>query len=431
MKKRDKDPKKQIHVHIDADAFFASVEQAIHRELRGLPVAVGQNGGIVTALSYPAKDLGVSRVAPVVSVRKDYPEVTIAASDFNAYGIFSKRMDNIIRSHFPNLVKNSVDEGSVDMTEKVGSFEEAEVLIKKLQTELEQKLGCTFSFGIARTPLLSKLASSMNKPNGIEVLTDENVKEKIHYLPADCLSGIGKQGYKHLQENNIYTIGDFAKADPDWLLHEFSIVMPALQKQVLGKVVEIPRQKEGIKSMSRERSFPATKSYQYLHSQLSSNIEHLASRMRKEDLFTNRIGLVLRGQDFSHSKSFVSLSYPTRDPQYLLSEANKILEEIFQDGIYYRQVSVTCSGLGKQPIQKDLFGEVKESDSKDEVLQMVDVLEDKFGKKCISLASSLEAQKNTQKAFSGRVEGDVYPYGMLPGEEIGKRLQVPFIGEVN
>ena len=86
----------QIHVHIDADAFFASVEQVLHRELVGKPVVVGQNGGIVSALSYPAKALGISRVSPILTVRKKYPSVHIVASDFHAYGLFSQRMDNIV-----------------------------------------------------------------------------------------------------------------------------------------------------------------------------------------------------------------------------------------------------------------------------------------------------------------------------------------------
>ncbi len=428
---KQKKSKKNIYVHIDADAFFASVEQVLHRELKGKAVVVGQNGGIVSALSYPAKALGVSRVLPIVTVRKKYPSVHVVASDFHAYGIFSQRMDNIIRNHFPNLVKNSVDEGSVEISKWVDTFDEAEELVVKLQTELYQKLGCTFSFGMARTPLLAKLASGIKKPNGITILNDQNVEEKIYHMPADELSGIGRQGYIKLQKYRINTIGDFAKADANWLRYNFSISMPALQKQVLGEVVDIPKQKEGIKSMSRDRTFPATESWKYLHSQISMNIEHLSQRMRKENLFTKRIGLRLRDQDLHYTQSFVTLSSPTREPGYLLVEMKKLLDELYQEGILYRQVSITCAGLDDVPIQNDLFGELNSSESKDNLLHLIDNLENKFGKLCVGLASSLQAKDNLTKIYSRYTEGDTYPHPLLPGEETKKRLQYPFLGLIN
>lgn len=429
MKKRNS--KKNIYVHIDADAFFASVEQVLHRELKGKAIVVGQNGGIVSALSYPAKDLGISRVLPIVTVRKKYPSVHIVASDFYAYEIFSQRMDNIIRNHFPNLVKNSIDEGSVEISKWVNSFDKSEKLIKELQIELYQKLWCTFSFGIARTPLLAKLASGMNKPNGITILNDQNIKEKIYHMPVNCLSGIGKQGYIKLQKNRINTIGDFVKADSNWLRDTFSISMPALQKQVLGEVVDIPKQKEDIQSMSRDRSFPATTSCEYLHSQISMNIEHLTQRMRKENLFAKRIGLRLRDQDLNYTQSFITFASPTRELDYLLSEIYKLFDKIYQKGVCYRQVSVTCAGLGGAPIQNDLFGELYSSESKDNLLRLMDNLENKFGKSCVGLASSLQAKDNLEKIHLKHFEGDTYPHKLLPGEEIKKRLKYPFLGMVN
>ena len=423
--------KNQIHLHIDADAFFASVEQVLHRELVGKAIVVGQNGGIVSALSYPAKDMGIPRVAPILTVRKKYPSVAIVASDFYAYGLFSNRMDSIIRAHFPNLVKNSIDEGSVEMSRWVDSFDETKEFVEKLQRELHTKLGCTFSFGIARTPLLAKLASGMNKPNGITVLNDENTEEKIHHLPANDLSGVGTQSYKKLQRYGINTIGDFAKADPDWLRLTFSIGMPALQKQVLGEVANIPKQKEGIKSMSRDRSFPATDSYDYLYSQMSMNIEHLAKRMRKEGLVSKRIGIRLRSKDLVFSDSFVTLSMGSPEPEYLLSESKKLLDELYQEGVWYRQVSVTCAGLGEGIQQYDLFGAAEIAESKNDVLYLIDGLEEKFGKSCIGLASSMKAKENLAAIYSRHEPGDVYPHPLLPGEEVGRRLMYPFLGLVN
>ncbi len=421
----------QIHLHIDADAFFASVEQILHRELAGKEVVVGQNGGIVSALSYPAKSLGIPRVMPIITVRKNYPKVHIVSSDYNAYGLFSDRMERILSGHLPNLVKNSVDECSSYIGEYINTFEEAEFMVAKIQKELLQKLGCTFSFGIARTPLLAKLASGMNKPNGITTLNDENIRHSIYHLPADYISGIGNKSYQKLRRNNISTIGDFALADPDWLKSTFSITLPALQKQILGIVVGIPKQKESIKSMSRDKTFPATFKYNYLYSQLSMNIEHLSQRMRKGGLFAQRIGVSLRDQDLQFTKSFVTLDSPAREPEHLLREASEILKKIYVGGVLYRQVSVTCSDLTGNNIQSDLFGESKSLQSKDHLLTIMDSLETKFGKSCIGLASSLEAKSNTEKIYSAHTPGDTYPHPLLEGEQIKKRLQYPFLGTVS
>ena len=422
---------RQLYVHIDADTFFASVEQALHRELLGKALVVGQNGGIVSALSYEAKTLGIPRVMPIVTVRKRYPGVDIVSSDFHAYGIFSERMERIIRSHLPNLVKNSIDECSADIGKWIKSFNEAENLVKVIQDELFTKLGCTFSFGIARTPLLAKLASGMNKPEGIAVLTDENIEELIYHFPANYVSGIGKKGYEKLLKYRIKTIGDFVKADPEWLRYNFSISMPAIQKQLLGQIAEIPKEKESIESMSRDRTFPATGSYDYLCSQMSMNIEHLAARMRKENLYSKRIGIRLRGQDLSFTNQFITLTSPSREPQYLLAESKKLLKSIYREHVLYRQVSVTCSGLDKHIIQNDLFGETEISNSKDHTLSLIDDLENKFGKSCIGLASSLKARDNLEKVYSTCTQGDTYPHQLLPEEEAKKRLAYPFLGNID
>jgi nucleotidyltransferase/DNA polymerase involved in DNA repair len=423
--------KNQIHLHIDADAFFASVEQVLHRQLRKKPIVIGQNGGIVTALSYPAKTLGISRVSPISTIRRKYPQVKIVASDFYAYGLFSKRMQNIIRKRFPHLVQNSIDEGSVDVSLEFETFEQARQAVECLQNELYVKTGCTFSFGIARTPLLAKLASGLNKPNGVTVLNDDNVRDMIYHLSADAISGIGKQSYKKLLRYGIKTIRDFVQADSRWLQFQFSVVMPAIQKQMRGEVVSIPKQKNTIKSMSRDRSFSATSDYNTLYSQMTANIEHLGQRMRWENVYTKRIGLRLRNQDLAFVESYRTLVTPTRDPMYLLSEFKKLLDELYIKNQWYRQVSVNCAELGPQVIQNDLFGEIKSSQEKDQVLEVMDDLERKFGKSCIGLASGIGARTDMKNAYARQEPDDVYPHPLLPGEEKQKRLAYPFLGLIS
>jgi nucleotidyltransferase/DNA polymerase involved in DNA repair len=417
----------QIHVHIDADAFFASVEQVLHRELQGKAIVVGQNGGIVSALSYQAKAMSIPRVMPIVTVRRQFPSVDIVSSDFYAYGIFSARMERIICEYLPNLVKNSVDECSSHIGNYVTSFEEARKFTMKIQSVLYEKLGCRFSFGIARTPLLAKLASGMNKPNGITVLNDENIRDAIYTLPISSVSGIGKKSFEKLQRYGIHTIGDFVMCDENWLRSIFSIAVPDIQRQLLGIITTIPTKRASQKSMSRDRSFSLTNRYEYLYSQISMNIEYLSHRMRKDGVVAKRIGIRLRNRDLSFTNALVTLPAPSRDPGILIGQAKSLLESIYVENVMYGQVSVTCSGL-QEIIQYDLFGEIKEPGS--QVLDMIDTLEYRFGKSCIGLASSMTAQDDLVEVSSRRTIGDTYPHPLLPGEEVRKRLRYPFLGIV-
>lgn len=419
-----------VYVLIDADAFFASVEEVLHRELKGKAIVVGQNGGIVSALSYSAKKLGIPRVMPIVTVRRNYPEVQIVSSDYYAYRIFSKRMVNIIKNYIPNIIKNSVDECSAEISPITNSYEEAQELLKELQEELFIKLGCSFSFGIGSSPLLAKLASGMNKPSGITILNNKNVKEKIYHLPVYYISGIGKKTVEKMNRYSIKTIGDLMSKDSQWLAFQFSKPMIKIQEQISGIVSEKIKEKSAQKSMSRARTFLTTDDLEYIHSQALFNVEYLSHRLRKDDLYTQRIGVSIRKSDLTRENSYITLTKPTSDTIVIFNEIKKLLLTIYDNQSEYRAVSVTVTNFSKEIYQKDLFGEIETSQKNNKIMSLMDNMEKKFGTTSIQLASSFKAKEQLIKLSSRRTEEDVYPHDLLPGEAIKKRLVYPFLGEI-
>ena len=203
-----------IYIHIDADAFFASVEQCIHKELKGKPVVAGREGSMVIAMSYEAKALGVERGIPTYLLEKEHPEVYMVASDYQIYKIFSDRMITIISEHLPTIQRTSVDECKGYFPSSLQSFDEAKKHAEDIKNNLETKLGCTFSIGIARTPLLAKIGSAMQKPSGITVINTAEEYEKLCTLGIEKVPGFGRQMAPRLRGMGVATIKQFITRYP-------------------------------------------------------------------------------------------------------------------------------------------------------------------------------------------------------------------------
>src|SRR5574341_297107 len=155
-------------LHLDADAFFASCEQAIHPGLKGRPVITGRERGIVAAASYEAKARGVSRGVRLSEVKKLCPDAVILPSDYETYSLFSVRMFEILRRFSPDVEEYSIDEAFVDLTGLRRSFHGPyEKIAEKMQTTIEQELGITVSAGVSLSKVLAKIGSKHNKPNGL------------------------------------------------------------------------------------------------------------------------------------------------------------------------------------------------------------------------------------------------------------------------
>ncbi len=176
----------QAIMHIDADAFFASCEQAIHPELKGRPVICGKERGIVAAASYEAKARGIQRGVRLSDVKKICPDAVILPSDYETYSLFSVRMFEILRRFSPDVEEYSIDEAFVDLTGLRRSFHGPyEVIAGKMRTAIETELGITVSAGVSLSKVLAKIGSKHNKPNGLTMIPGRDIHLYLEKLPVE------------------------------------------------------------------------------------------------------------------------------------------------------------------------------------------------------------------------------------------------------
>lgn len=210
-------------MHIDADAFFASCEQAIHPELKGRPVVTGKERGIVAAASYEAKAKGVSRGVRLSDVKKICPDAVILPSDYETYSLFSVRMFEILRRFSPDVEEYSIDEAFVDLTGLRRSFHGSyETIAEKMRATVKQELGITVSAGVSLSKVLAKIGSKHNKPDGLTMIPGREVHLYLAKLPIEKVWGIGPNTAAFLRKFGITTALDFARKDEHFVEQHLS-----------------------------------------------------------------------------------------------------------------------------------------------------------------------------------------------------------------
>ena len=179
-------------LHVDADGFFAGVEQALNPALRGKPVVTGAERGIIAAASYEAKAQGIKRGLQLHEAKKLCPDLVILPSDYEAYSLYSQRMFSILRRFTPNVEEYSIDEAFADLAgcgDVLGC--PLETVAERLRNAVSGEMGLTVSVGISLTKTLAKLCSKFRKPNGQTILRREHIPVMLKRTPIAKVWGIG------------------------------------------------------------------------------------------------------------------------------------------------------------------------------------------------------------------------------------------------
>ena len=208
-------------IHIDMDAFYASVEQRDDPSLRGRPLAVGgspQSRGVVAAASYEARVFGVRSAMPMSQAVRLCPELAIVRPDFARYRAASQQVMAILRSCTPLVEPLSLDEAYLDVTDNLWSEPLATTVAKKLKARIREELQLTASAGVAPNKFLAKIASGWRKPDGLTVIAPERVERFLQQLPVEALWGVGPVTAKKLRAIGIERLVDVRSADAA-LLH--------------------------------------------------------------------------------------------------------------------------------------------------------------------------------------------------------------------
>ncbi|MCL6465816.1 MAG: DNA polymerase IV [candidate division WOR-3 bacterium] len=346
-------------LHIDADAFFAACEQATNPSLQGKPVVVGRERGIVTAASYEAKRRGIRRGMRLSEVKKVCPEAILITSDYEKYSLFSFRLMEILRRFSPLVEPYSIDEAFVDLTGLRrpfhASYEELGLMIK---TAVRDELGITVSVGISLTKTLAKIASRHQKPDGLTLIPGRQIHHYLSLLPVGEVWGIGPNTAAWCAKLGIHTALDLARKPAGFIQRHFSKPFYEIWQELNGTVVYPvnPQPKTTYLSISKARTFPPTSDRLTVFAHLSNNLEDACFKARRYQLAPRRLVLFLRTQEFKECAVELKLTTASAYPPLLTPFFEQGFNQLFQDGVWYRQTGVILTHLvPAHRVQPSLF----------------------------------------------------------------------------
>jgi nucleotidyltransferase/DNA polymerase involved in DNA repair len=383
---------------MDGDAFFVGCEVSKNPKLKGKPVVTGEERGIVSALSYEAKALGIVRGMPIFSLRKLFPNVLVLPGDYSCYARFSKEMFDIVRRYADEVEEYSIDECFADLTglDKPLRMSYREIA-ERIKKEIANELGLSVSIGLGPTKVLAKVASKWQKPNGLTVIEAKSAPDFLKKTSIEKIWGIGPRTAQLLLKNGITTAGEFAKRELTWVKNELSKPYEIIWKELNGEsLMELdPLPKTVYSSIQKTRTFhPATHDKVFLLSELSKHVEEACRKARYYRLVPKKFSFFLKSQNFKYFSYNINLATPTNAPEILVALVEKHFEEIWRAGALFRTTGVVLQELApKAAIQGDLFGSAERAGKFEKIHNQIDALEEKFGKSVVYLASTHKSLK--------------------------------------
>jgi DNA polymerase-4 len=371
-------------IHVDMDAFYASVEQLDDPDLIGKAVIVGgdpKQRGVVSAASYEARKFGVHSAMPMSKAIRLCPNAIVLPVRMKRYVELSQQIHAIFEKFSPQIEPISLDEAFLDVTESLQLFGSAEKIGLDIKHQIKEQLGLVASVGIATNKFLAKLASDLDKPDGFVVINEENKQQILDPLPVSNIWGVGKVTKKALKSKGINTIGQLRKASADILQSIFGDQTPHMLRLAQGvdnREVESSRE---AKSISSEQTFATDiTNKNILLNVLLNQVEDVAQRLRTNDLEARTITLKLRYDDFRTITRSNTFDHPTNTTKTLWQEAELIFLKWHKESAgALRLLGFGTSGLQKACSgQQQLFSE-PEKEKQKRLDKAFDRIRDKFG----------------------------------------------------
>jgi DNA polymerase-4/DNA polymerase V len=384
-------------LHIDGDAFFVGVEIAKNPKLKNLPVVTGEERGIVSALSYEAKALGITRGMPIYQVQKNFPAVIVLPGDYKAYVTYSSKMFDIVRRYIDDVEEYSIDECFGDLTGLDKPLKMTyQQIVERIKREIGDELGLSVSIGIAPTKVLAKIASKWVKPNGLTIIAPESIADFLD-TPIEGLWGIGPRTAEALQQKGILTAADFVKKEVRWIQDTLSKPYETIWRELQGEhLLKIdPVRKTTYASIQKTRSFhPQTNDTSFLLAELSKHVESACDKARHYKLVPTKVSFFLKTKDFKIVSSTIQLPVPTNIPEVILPLLYEKFVEMHKLRVLYRTTGVVLQNLSiHNGAQADLFGAQDKAHKFEIIHTQIDALENKLGKHMVHLASTQKALK--------------------------------------
>jgi len=302
-------------IHIDMDAFFASVEQRDSPALKGKPIIVGgkpENRGVVSAASYEARKYGIRSAMAVKRALQLYPNLIIIQPSFKKYKTVSKQLISIYREYTDLVEPLSLDECYLDVTENKKEISTATEIAVELKKRVKKELNLTASVGVAPNKLLAKIASEVNKPDGLFIIKPHQIDDFMKNLDVKNLWGVGKATYNTLKKMNIKTCGELQKLSIVELVDNFGVFGETLYDFARGiDNREIDLNQE-IKSIGSEITFSTdTDDMSFIKKNLYEQLEIVIKRLLLHKIKTKTVTVKIKYADFKRITRSKTIGYFT------------------------------------------------------------------------------------------------------------------------
>jgi len=377
-------PESRQIIHVDMDAFYASVEQLDNPDLMDKPVIVGgdpKQRGVVSAASYEARKFGVHSAMPMSRAVRLCPNAVILPVRMERYAELSQQIHTIFQQFTPQIEPISLDEAFLDVTGSLRLFGSAEKIGRAVKDQIREQLGLVASVGIADNKFLAKLASDLHKPDGFVVITEKNRQQTLDPLPVSKIWGVGKVTEKALRSKGINTIRQLRETSPEILKSIFgdqTAHVLRLAQGVDNREVEANRE---AKSISSEQTFATDiTDKDILLDVLLSQVEDVTQRLRINKLEAKTITLKLRYEDFRTITRSNTFDHPTNITKTLWQE----VEQVFLKWHKKSAGALRLLGFGASGLQEagsgqyQLFPEPDQEKQK-RLDEAFDKIRDKFG----------------------------------------------------
>jgi DNA polymerase-4 len=353
-------PPDQTILHVDMDAFYASVEVRDDPALRGLPVCVGgaaDRRGVIAAASYEAREFGVHSAMPTAQALKLCPDLVLLQADFDKYTQVSQQIMGIFHRYTPLVEPLSLDEAFLDIEGTERLFGGPVEIGKRIKEDVLKETGLVASVGIAPSKFLAKLASDLDKPDGFRVIPADKIREVLDPLPVSKIFGVGPRTAKRLESLGVHTVGDLASQERKTVLREFGASGAWIHDLAHGIDARRVNPKRVEKSHGMERTFADDiVDREELRLILYEFCEEVSYDLRHRGLRGRTVTLKARYWNFKTVTRSKTVDIPVNIGKRIYSVARELLDRIPEGPLRLLGIQIANLSDVREPVQTGLFG---------------------------------------------------------------------------
>ncbi len=375
-------------LHVDMDAFYASVEELDDPGLVGQPVVVGgtpDGRGVVAAANYAARRYGIHSAMPAARARRLCPHAVFIRSRMDRYVEVSRELRGIFARYTPLLEPLSLDEAFLDVTSSLRLFGDGQAIARRIKEEIRDELGLVASVGVAPNKFLAKLASDLDKPDGLVVVPTDAIEAFLEPLPVSRLWGVGKASNRDLAEMGVHTIGDLRRLPEELLFSRFGKSAAHLVRLARGIDDRRVVPDRDAKSISHETTFATDiGDAEVLRSWLLELTEQVATRLRRQGLRGKTVFIKVRYADFHTVTRSESLDAPNNVTRELYVTAARLLQaQLARSPRPVRLLGMGASGMTSEELEQGQLFETEDREQQRRIDTVVDSIKSRFGNRAL------------------------------------------------